>query len=129
MPAPVHPGRGVMIPVILTHPDGTQQTYWMSLKRFMEERNKGMNVKRIPRQEHTSVRSPKKPAETYEMEFIENIIDFGVAGLEVGKDRYEAELVCKVNIKKNGKHIKTYPVKINREQVARAILAKLLGTK
>jgi len=111
----------------MTHPDGSTQTYWMSLKKFMDERNKGMRVQRIPRQEHKSVKVPKAPALEYEMEFIENIEDFGVAGLAVGKDEYEVELKTEVIIKKNGKEFKTYPIKVNKQQVARAVLAKLMG--
>jgi len=125
-PSPITKG-GVLIPVLMTHPDGTTQTYWMSLKRFMDERNKGMRVKRIPRQEHKSVKVPKAPAMEYEMEFIENLEDFGVAGLAVGKDKYEVELVTEARVKKNGKPLKTYPIKVNKQQVARALLVKLMG--
>ncbi len=130
MPAPIHPvGHGTMIPVILTHPDGTTQTYWMSLKKFMEERNKGMKVKRIPKQEHKSIVLPGQEATEYEIEFIENIMDFDVAGLQIQNDKYEVEVIAKVNIKKNGKPFQTYPIKVNKEQVARAVLAKIMGQK
>jgi hypothetical protein len=129
MPAPTHPTGGVMIPVIRTHPDGSTQTYWMSLKKFMEEREKGAKVARIPRQEHKSVVVPKAPAKEWEMEFIENIEDFGTAGLSLGNDKYEVELVTEARVKKNGKLIKTYPIKVNRGQVARAVINKLIEMK
>jgi len=129
MPAPVHPTGGVLIPVIRTHPDGSTQTYWLSLEKFLEQQEKGYAVKRIPRQEHESVVVPKGPAKEWEVDFIENFEDFGVAGLSLHKDKYEVELVAKVQVKRNGKLIKSYPVKVNRGQVAREIINKLIEMK
>lgn len=128
---PVHPiSRYPLIPVILTHgPTGIQQTYWISLKRFMEERQRGTPIQRIPREKHIDVFDPEQEAPTWMMEFIENLADFNVAGLIVKEDRYEVELVSEVHVKKNGVLIDTYPVKVNKERVARAILKKLMRTK
>ena len=125
---PVHPiTKTPLIPVILTHgPTGIQQTYWISLKRFMEERMRGTPIQRIPRKEHTDIIVPKQIAPEWMVEFIENLEDFGVAGLDVKQNKYEVELVTELHVKKNGKLIKTYPVKVNREMVARAILKKLM---
>lgn len=96
----------------------------------MEEREKkGIKVQRIPRKEHKNIKVPTKEAEPYEYEFIENIEDFGVSALEIGKDKYTVKLVAEVTVEKNGKHIKTYPLKVNKERIAREILAKLLGAK
>lgn len=121
--------KGPLIPVIKTHEDGTQQRYWVSLKKFMEEQEKGYKVKRIPRQEHTSVVVPKEPAKEWEVDFIENLEDFGVAGLSLNNDKYEAELITKVQVRKNGKLIRTYPVKVNRGLIAREIINKLIEMK
>jgi len=124
---PVHPATKTgLIPVIITRPDGITQTYWVSLKRFMEERNKGTPIQRIPRKEHKDITVPEQVAPIWMQEFIENIEDFNVAGLTVKNDKYEVELVAEVRVKKNGKLIKTYPVKVNREKIARAILKKLM---
>jgi len=126
----IHPARKKpLIPVIRIHPDGTTQTYWISLEKFMEERNKGVKLKRIPRKDYMSVRVPAEPASEYEVEFIENLVDFDVAGLEVDKDKFEVELVAEVRIKKNGESLTTLPLKVNKEQIARAVLARILGTK
>lgn len=117
------------IPIILTKKDGTQQTYWTTLENFMKARERGMPIQRIPRKEHKSVRTPDEKAPVYEMEFIENLMDFNVAALEIGEDKFEAELICEVRLKKNGKHITTYPVKVNKEKIARAVLSKIMGSK
>jgi hypothetical protein len=101
----------------------------MSLAKFMEQQEKGYKVKRIPREEHKSVVVPNEPAKEWEMEFIENFEDFGIAGLSLHKDKYEVELISKVQVKKNGKLIKSYPVKVNRGQIARAIINKLIEMK
>lgn len=95
----------------------------------MEERNKGIPIQRIPREIHDSVIMPEEDAKEFEMEFIENFMDFGVAGLKIGEDTYESELIAKVEIKKNGKLIHTYPVKVNKKTVARAIIGKIMGVK
>lgn len=130
MVTPIHPARKKpLIPVLRIHPDGTTQTYWISLEKFMEERNKGAKLKRIPRKDYMSVKVPAEPASEYEVEFIENIIDFDVAGLEVKNDKFEVELVTEVRIKKNGELIETLPLKLNKETIARAVLARILGTK
>lgn len=115
------------IPIILTKPDGTQQRYWTTLENFMKSRDKGMKIKRIPRKKHESVRHPKEPAEDYEMEFIENFMDFGEAGLKIAEDMFTAELNATVTIKKNGNVVNTYNVKIDKENLARAILEKIMG--
>ena len=125
MPTKISP----RIPIILTKPDGTQQRYWTTLENFMRAREKGRDVQRIPRKEHKSIRVPDQTAPIHEMEFIENIMDFNVAGLEIGEDKFEAELICEVQLKKNGKLISTYPVKVNKEKIARAILSKIMGSK
>ena len=128
MTTPIHPvSKTALIPVIRTHADGTQQRYWISLRKFMDDRERGVMMQRIPRETHTDVTVPEQEAPVYQMEFIENMIDFGVAGLEFKKDKYEAELIAKVEIKKNGKLIRTYPVKVSREMIARAILKKVLS--
>ena len=128
MSTPIHPvSKTALIPVIRTHADGTQQRYWISLRKFMDDRERGVMMQRIPREEHTDITMPEQKAPVYQMEFIENIMDFGVAGLEFKKDKYEVELVAKVEIKKNGKLIRTYPVKVNRKIIARAILKKIFG--
>ena len=125
---PVHPQKPVaLIPIILTHPDGRAQTYWISLTRFMEERKKGTPIKRIQRDEYTSVTLPgQKPAE-WEIDFIENLQDFKTAGLKVGDDEYEVEVISEVRVKKNGKSMKTHQLKIDGSKIARGILAKILG--
>jgi len=126
----IHPARKKpLIPVIRTHPDGKTQTYWISLEKFMEERNRGVKLQRIPRKDYMSVKVPEEPASQYEVEFIENIVDFDVAGLDIDKDRFEVELIAEVKVKKNGKHIATYPLKLDKEQIARAVLQNILGTK
>ncbi len=127
---PVHPiTKTALIPVLYTHPNGVTQTYWVSLKRFMEERQRGIPIQRIPREKHVDVFAPEQEAPIWMMEFIENLEDFNVAGLTVKKDKYEVELVTEVRVKKNGELINTYPVKVNKKKVARAILKKLMGTK
>lgn len=127
MKPPVHPiSKSALIPVLLTHPSGVTQTYWVSLKRFMEERNRGTPIQRIPREEHKDIIVPEQIAPVWQMEFEENMEDFGVAGLDIKKDRYEVELVSEVRVKKNGVLVDTYPVKVNRGKVARAILKKLM---
>jgi len=128
--APVHPiAKSALIPVLYTHPNGVTQTYWVSLKRFMEERNKGTPIQRIPREKHRSVIMPSEDAKDFESEFIENFIDFGVAGLEIKENKYEAELIAKVEIKKNGRLVKIYPIKVDRKKIARAIIGKIMGVK
>jgi len=130
MTSPIHPSRRKpMIPVLRTHPDGTTQRYWISLEKFMEERNKGVKLKRIPRKDYMSVRVPTEPASEYEVEFIENLVDFNVAGLEVDENKFEVELIAEVRIKKNGESLTTLPLKVNKETIARAVLARILGTK
>ena len=125
---PVHPiSRTPLIPIILTHgPTGIQQTYWVSLKRFMEERQRGTPIQRIPRKEHRDITVPEQVAPVWMQEFIENIEDFGVAGLTVKQDKFEVELITEIHVKKNGKLVNTYPVKVNKEMIARAILKKLM---
>jgi len=129
IPLPMPAVRKPLIPVLRTHPDGTTQTYWISLEKFMEERNRGIKLQRIPRKDYMSVKVPDEPASEYEVEFIENIEDFGVAGLEFEKNKFEVELIAEVRIKKNGKLISTLPLKLNKEQIARAVLQRILGTK
>lgn len=130
MTTPIHPPKKTaLIPIILTHPDGRSQTYWISLKRFMEEREKGTPIRRIPRKEYQSVLIPDKPAADYEIEFIENLVDFNVAGLEIKDNKFEVELIYEVRVKKNGKHVGTYPIKLGREEIAKAILKKILDKK
>lgn len=127
MKPPVHPiTKTALIPVLYTHPDGVTQTYWVSLKRFMEERKKGTPIQRIPRKKHKDITVPEQEAPVWMQEFIENLEDFNVAGLTVKKDKYEVELISKIEIKKNGVLIETYPIKVNKEKVARAILKKLM---
>lgn len=127
MTTPIHPvSKTPLIPVIRTHPDGRQQRYWISLRKFMEDRNRGVSIQRIPREEHKDIMVPEQKAPVWQMEFEENFMDFGVAGLEIGKDKYEVELISKIEIKKNGKLVHTYPVKVNRKTIARAILKKLM---
>jgi len=124
-----HPiDKSALIPIIITHPDGTSQTYWISLKRFMEERNKGTNMQRIPSKKHESVIDPGKEAEPYESEFIENFAQFKRAGLKIKDDTYEIEMVAEVKITKNGKVISTLPLKLDKEQIARESLKKIMGT-
>lgn len=123
----IHPvSKTALIPVVRTHSDGSQQRYWISLKKFMRDREKGVVMQRIPRKEHEHITIPEQEAPVWMQEFIENIEDFNVAGLTVRKDKYEVELIAEVHVKKNGKLIKTYPIKVNKEMVARAILKKLM---
>lgn len=130
MTSPTHPiNKSALIPVIITHPNGVQQTYWISLKKFMEEQEKGTKIKRIPQKEHKSVINPGKTAKTYEEEFIENFIQFDKAGIKVGNNEYTTELVSKVIVKKNGKKIDTLVVRIDKEKLARELLENLLGVQ
>ena len=115
------------IPIIITKQDGSTQRYWVSLENFMKMREKGYNLKRIPRKEHKSLRVPEENASDYEIEAIENIMDFDITGLEIGEDKFEIELIHEVRVKKNGKYIKTYPIKVNKEKIAREILSKIIG--
>jgi len=126
--SPVHPiSRTALIPTIITHPNGVSQTYWVSLKRFMEERNKGTPIQRIPRKKHKDVAVPEQKAPDWMMEFIENLEDFKVAGLKIDGNEYDVELIAEVRIKKNGKVVAVHPVQnINIEEIARAILKKLM---
>lgn len=117
------------IPIVIQKRDGTEQVYWISLVRFMELRNKGYKIRRIPRKDYQSVRAPGKAAPDYEMEFIENIIDFGLSGLKFGEDVYSAEVVAKVEIKKNDVLLETFNIVINKEKLAREILEKIIGGK
>ena len=124
---PVHPiAKSALIPVLYTHPNGVTQTYWVSLKRFMEERNKGTPIQRIPRKEHKNIMVPEQEAPVWMQEFIENLEDFNIAGLTVKQDKFEVELITEIHVKKNGTLVKTYPVKVNKEMIARAILKKLM---
>ena len=124
---PIHPpSKSPLIPVIRIHPDGRQQRYWVSLKRFMEERERGTKIQRIPRKQHKSVLVPEEKIPVWEMEFLENMEDFGVAGLEIKSDKFEVEIKAEVTVKKNGELVNTYPIKVKREAVAREILKKLM---
>lgn len=124
---PIHPiSKTPLIPVIRTHPDGGQQRYWISLKRFMEDRGKGVMMQRIPRKEHTDIAVPDQLAPVWEMEFIENLEDFDSAGLEIDGNKYEVELKAYITVTKNDKNTKTYPLKLNKEEIARAVLKKLM---
>ena len=123
------PHKKPLIPVIRTHADGFTQTYWISLEKFMQERNRGIKLKRIPRKDYMSVKVPEEPASEYEVEFIENLMDFNVAGLEIEDDKFEVELIAEVRIKKNDELTAIYPLKLNKETIARAVLQKILGTK
>ncbi len=127
MTTPIHPPRrAALIPIILTHPNGTTQTYWVSLERFMKERERGTKIRRIPRKKHKDIKVPEQDAPDWMVEFIENLEDFNVAGLEVEKDKFEIELVAEVRVKKNGELVNTYPIRVKKEQVAREILKKLM---
>lgn len=125
---PIHPiSKTALIPVIMTHPDGRQQRYWISLERFMKERNRGIRVQRILRKEHKDVAAPKETAPEWESEFIENFEDFNTAGLKIDEDEYVVELVAEVRIKKNGKAAGSIKIKqLNREAIAREVLKKLM---
>jgi hypothetical protein len=128
--SPIHPAfKQARIPVLITYHDGITQTYWMSLKNFMEMREKGMDIKRIPREEHTSVVLPGQPAASWESEFVENFEDFDTAGLQIHEDKYEVELVNEVRVKKNGKPFHTYKLKTDKNQIARGIIKKIIGEK
>jgi len=128
MISPVHPPfKEARIPVLITKPDGSTQTYWVSLKRFILERNKGTPIQRMPRKTHKDVAVPEQKAPDWMMEFIENLEDFKVAGLKIDGNEYDVELIAEVRMKKNGKIVGTYPIQnINIEQIARAILQKLM---
>ncbi len=128
MSTPIHPiSKTALIPVIRTHPDGRQQRYWISLKKFMEDREKGIEMQRIPRKEHVDVAVPEKEAPIWEMEFIENLEDFNSAGLIIDNDKLEVEIVAEVHVIKNGKQIKTYKIKkLDREAIARTVLKKIM---
>lgn len=127
MTTPIHPAtKTARIPVLITKATGETQTYWISLKRFMEERERGTKIQRIPRKQHRSVVTPEEKIPVWEMEFIENMEDFGTAGLEIGSNKFEVEIIANVTVKKNGKLAGTYPIKVKKEQVAREILKKLM---
>ena len=128
MSIPIHPiSKTALIPVIRTHPDGRQQRYWISLKKFMEDRDAGVSMSRIPRKEHKDVAVPEQKAPDWTVEFIENLEDFKVAGLKIDGNEYDVELIAEVRIKKNGKVVAVHPVQnINIEEIARAILQKLM---
>ena len=110
----------------MTHPDGRQQRYWVSLERFMKERGKGVMIRRIPRKEYDDIAVPEEEAPEWQMEFIENLEDFNVAGLKIDDNDLEVEIVAEVRVKKNGKPVGTFPIKVDKESVAKAILKKLM---
>ncbi len=125
---PIHPiSKTALIPVVYTHANGVSQTYWVSLERFMKERNRGAMIQRIPRKEHKDVAVPEETAPEWEVEFIENLEDFNTAGLKIDDDEYVVELVAEVRIKKNGKNAGTIKIKeLDREKIAREVLKKLM---
>jgi hypothetical protein len=127
---PIHPQESTaLIPIVLTHPDGKTQTYWISLKRFMEERAKGTPIRRIQRTDYTSPTLPGQQPALWETDFIENLQDFNTAGLKIDDDEYIVEIISEVRVKKNGKSFATYPLKNDKMKIARGIIEKLMGKK
>lgn len=92
----------------------------------MEDRGKGVMMQRIPRKEHTDIAVPDQLAPEWMVEFIENVEDFNSAGLEIDGNKYEVELKAYITVTKNDKNTKTYPLKLNKEEIARAVLKKLM---
>ncbi len=131
MASPIHPiSKTALIPIILTHgPTGVSQTYWISLKRFMEERAKGTPIQRMQRTEYDSVVLPGQKPAIWETDFLENLQDFDGAGLKIGEDEYKVEIISEVRITKNGKLFDTYKLKTDKLKIARGIIKKILGVK
>jgi hypothetical protein len=124
---PLKYGKGAKIKILLTKKDGSTQHYWVSLERFLDMKEKGMDVKPLSKTTRRTI-TGKIPID-YEIDFINNFVEFGGAGLKIGENTYKAELIAEVKITKNDKPIRMLKLNVNREKLARIILEFLLKGK
>ncbi len=124
---PVRFGKGAKIKVLLTKADGSVQNYWVSLEKFLEMKQQGRKVKPLSKTTKKTI-TGKIPIQ-FEVDFINNFVEWGGAGLSIGGNVFKAELTAEVKITKNDEPVRMLKLNVNREKLARIILEFILKGK